>query len=439
MNNRRSELMQHFKSVDGKLPEIGSVKHEKMAIDGFLFFRGSSQLFYADIKSHRLDLPTAFYQVPLTTIMGDCHLSNFGFFTEEGSHGDNVIFAPNDFDDACIGHAIWDIARFIVSLILAQLYCQKMVKGEIQNREDEKGKAIVDMQNTHLAINHFIEAYQVTCQLIEKEEESKIKHNDVFDKTHVLHKYFNKAIRRSADGEDFTTKSRLAKAVQWSNTSISFKHDPKKYHTLTTSLRDEIIEQFSPYVDDKIIDVVSRHGAGTGSLDMCRYYLLVGPESFTGTADLALCHIVEIKQQRIAAPLQYFNRLSDVNRLNPAHLTIQCQRKMQTNPDLVLNEVYWQNHYWLVRSRHHTKVGIDPENIYMGKKALQIHGVSQYATVCAQTLAQAHCRGDRRSVLFEKAISKALKHHKADLITACVNYSKQVLQDTQYLKQTLKK
>lgn len=431
--------MQHFKNVDGTTPETGSVKHEKMAIDGFLFYRGSSQLFYADIKNHVLKLPSAFDHVPVTTIMGDCHLSNFGFFTEEGSHGDKVVFAPNDFDDACIGHASWDIARFIVSLILAQLYCQKIVNGGIQNKEKEQNKPLIDMQCTHQAINQFIEAYQSTCQLSVKGEESQVERNDYFEKTHILHKPFQKAIRRSADGEDFATKSRLAKAVRWSDTTISFKHDPKKYQKLTRALRDEIIEQFSPYVDDNIIDVVSRQGAGTGSLDMSRYYLLVGPASFRGIDDLALCHIVEIKQQRKAAPLYYFNTLSDVNRLNPAHLTIQCQRKMQTNPDIVLNEVYWQHQYWLVRSRHHTKVGIDPENIFMGKKAVQFQGISQYATVCGQTLAQAHCRGDRRSVLFEKAMLKALKHHKTDLMTACVNYSEQVLQDTQYLQQRLKK
>ncbi|WP_420933035.1 DUF2252 family protein [Alteromonas sp. A081] len=40
-------------------------------------------------------------------------MSNFGFLTEKGSHGDTVIFTSNDFDDACVGRAHWDIIRLL--------------------------------------------------------------------------------------------------------------------------------------------------------------------------------------------------------------------------------------------------------------------------------------------------------------------------------------
>lgn len=110
---RLQQLIAEFSRTDQVDPSQSILsKHQKMALNPFRFLRGSSGLFYADIQSGLLKLPTALLQqVPFTTVMGDCHISNFGFFTEDGSYGERVIFAPNDFDDACIGPAVWDLSR----------------------------------------------------------------------------------------------------------------------------------------------------------------------------------------------------------------------------------------------------------------------------------------------------------------------------------------
>jgi len=51
---------------------------------------------------------------------------------------------------------------------------------------------------------------------------------------------------------------------------------------------------------------------------------------------------------------------------------------MQRKPDLVLDEVKFENAHYLIRSRHHAKVGIDPQDIAMGNKA--INGGFEYNT-----------------------------------------------------------
>ena len=56
-------------------------------------------------------------------------------------------------------------------------------------------------------------------------------------------------------------------------------------------------------------------------MNLQRYYLLVGPAAVgpagdASNADLALCHVVEAKQQRRSAPLHFFAELSPVNQLN---------------------------------------------------------------------------------------------------------------------------
>ena len=103
--NRYQYIQREIARVDGKCPTPSLSKHLKMAQSPFVFYRGSAQLFYADLQSHTIAVPEQCFSVPLTSVMGDCHSANFGFLTEEGSHGDTVIFAPNDFDDACVGYA----------------------------------------------------------------------------------------------------------------------------------------------------------------------------------------------------------------------------------------------------------------------------------------------------------------------------------------------
>lgn len=434
MGSRYQYINQQLTHVDGHAPAEGIAKHVKMASNPFVFFRGSSQLFYADLKNAVLSLPQAFDSVPHTAIMGDCHLSNFGFLTEEGSHGDNVIFAPNDFDDACIAPAVWDVARFAVSLFLATSYGQQVVLGEIESEGKYLGKLVATEAQAIEAVRAFFTSYQATCDLSVAQQSTISQAIEKFDDAHILFKSYQKAQRRSAGGADFMSKSRLAKAVDWTDSSIAFKKDTEKFQRLDPELYQEIEQVFAPYVDDEILDVTARLGSGTGSLNLSRFYLLVGPQNFNATRDLALCHIVEVKQQRKAAPLYHFENLSAVNRLNPAHLTVQCQRRMQRSPDLVLDEVLWRNLYWLTRSRHHAKVGIDPEQIVIGKRAAKKGGFVQYAQECGTALALAHCRGDRRSSRFESSMAKAMVNSSESLLESCLQYAEQVKEDTNHLR-----
>lgn len=189
---------------------------------------------------------------------------------------------------------------------------------------------------------------------------------------------------------------------------------------------------FRPYVSDDILDIVTRQGAGTGSLNMQRYYLLVGPKHIYSEQDLALCHVVEAKQQRDAAPLYFFPDLSPVNRLNAAHLTVDCQRLMQRRPDLVLDEHYWNGAHYLVRSLHHANVDVDPEDVCFAEKAPG-EELAEYAEACGRTLALAHSRGDRRSFRFEQAVVNYLPKVMDELVQACVDYAEQQKTDCELL------
>ena len=441
MQQRRAQLQQELNRTDAVTPGIGPglLKHQKMAMNPFRFLRGSSGLFYADISNSVLKLPEQLTaKIPLTTVIGDCHLANFGFFTEEGSSGDRVIFAPNDFDDACIGHAVWDWSRFAVSVLLAADYCQGVKQQRFSNDEelDLDSLQVVTAKDAVAAVRSFLTAYTAQCQAILAEPELRYAVLDDFPKNHVLKPVLKKAIKRSAKGEDFLRKSTLAKVADLTSRPLRFKDDPVKFSRLTPELYQQVEFAFRPYVSDDILDIVSRQGAGTGSLNMQRYYLLVGPADIRHQDDLALCHLIEAKQQRDSAPLYFFPDLSPVNRLNAAHLTVDCQRLMQRRPDLVLDEHYWQGVHYLVRSLHHANVDVDPEDVCFAEKAPGAE-LAEYAEACGRTLALCHSRGDRRSLRFEQAVVQYLPQATDALVQACVDYAEQQKTDCDLLAQLL--
>lgn len=435
---RNSRLAQNIARIDGSTPSRTIGKHIKMASSPFVFFRGTAQLFYSDVYNGVISLPDNLNDIPLTSIVGDCHLSNFGFLTEEGSHGDTVIFSPNDFDDACVGRAHWDIVRLLTSFTLSQIHCEGIVSGVFVDSDVDATKPVISKNDVINAQHTFLNAYIETCRRV-TEDESVINEAVNWRPEKVatkLAKLYDKAVLRSANGSAFTTKSALARAVVFNNDILSFNANSPKFTPLTDKQYSELYNAFAPFMDDSVVDIVRREDAGTGSVNLDRFYFLVGPQKPHTSVSFSHCHIVEVKQQREAAPLHHFASLCPVNQLNPAHLTARSQRRMQRNPDLILDEAIFDNKHYLIRSRHHAKVGISPEDVVMGKKANQ-GGFNYFAELCGYTLALAHCRGDRRSTRFATAACNLLPDAREQMVTASNEYANKVLSDYAYFCEEL--
>lgn len=85
-------------------------KYAALTEDPFRFFRGTCRLFYEDLRRYAdWDDPTRCW------ITGDLHLENFG--TYRGSD-DIVYFDLNDFDEARLAPASWELARLLTSIYL---------------------------------------------------------------------------------------------------------------------------------------------------------------------------------------------------------------------------------------------------------------------------------------------------------------------------------
>jgi uncharacterized protein (DUF2252 family) len=90
-------------------PDLVPVRHGRMMVSAFTFYRGGAKIMAADLK----DTPTAGLTVQLC---GDAHLSNFGMFA---SPERALVFDLNDFDETLPGPFEYDVKRMAASFTIA--------------------------------------------------------------------------------------------------------------------------------------------------------------------------------------------------------------------------------------------------------------------------------------------------------------------------------
>jgi len=128
----------------GRNPQLLAIKWAKLQENPFSFFRGTAPLFYAAWS--RSKLPAA----PLAWICGDAHLENVGSYK-----GDNRVpyFDLNDFDEACLAPAHWDLGRALTGLYLLREpararhffahYRARLLSGKPQHIEPETARGVI--------------------------------------------------------------------------------------------------------------------------------------------------------------------------------------------------------------------------------------------------------------------------------------------------------
>jgi uncharacterized protein (DUF2252 family) len=90
-------------------PELVPVRHGRMLVSPFAFFRGAALPMAADLAA----TPSSGLRAQLC---GDAHLSNFGVF---GSPERRLVFDVNDFDETLPGPFEWDVKRLVASMSVA--------------------------------------------------------------------------------------------------------------------------------------------------------------------------------------------------------------------------------------------------------------------------------------------------------------------------------
>ena len=106
----RADPVEILKSQEaGRLRELLPLRHERMSVSPFAFYRGAAAIMAADLASR----PRTGLTVQLA---GDAHLANFGgFATAERL----LVFDVNDFDETLPGPFEWDVQRLVASFEVA--------------------------------------------------------------------------------------------------------------------------------------------------------------------------------------------------------------------------------------------------------------------------------------------------------------------------------
>ena len=92
-----------------RVPELVPVRHGRMLVSSFSYYRGAALPMAADLAGTRSSgLPVQ--------LCGDAHLSNFGAFA---SPERRLVFDLNDFDETLPGPFEWDVKRLVASMAVA--------------------------------------------------------------------------------------------------------------------------------------------------------------------------------------------------------------------------------------------------------------------------------------------------------------------------------
>jgi uncharacterized protein (DUF2252 family) len=94
-----------------RMPDMVKLKYRAMALNVFSFYRGTCHLFYEDLAA-AAPLPPS----PTVWVCGDLHLENFGSFKGDDRQ---EYFDLNDFDEAMLAPAAWEIVRMATSIFIA--------------------------------------------------------------------------------------------------------------------------------------------------------------------------------------------------------------------------------------------------------------------------------------------------------------------------------
>ncbi|MBU3627198.1 DUF2252 domain-containing protein [Polynucleobacter sp. JS-Safj-400b-B2] len=119
---RYSHINILLEQAKSRIPEYIPIRHARMAVNPFAFFRGGAAIMANDLAGTQ--------SPPITVqLCGDMHVSNFGFFSTTEHQ---LVFGINDFDETLPGNFDWDLKRLTASAMIAsQLLGQDQAYGEM--------------------------------------------------------------------------------------------------------------------------------------------------------------------------------------------------------------------------------------------------------------------------------------------------------------------
>jgi len=384
MTSLAERIIKFNKNRHQKLLQL---KYVIMRAGIFRFYRGTCHLFYEDNHNEKL-----LCNSPSAWICGDLHIENFGAYK-----GDDrlVYFDINDFDEALLAPCLWDVSRFITSIILAH-----------KTVGIKKEEAILLAQNT---LNRYVTTLKgAHTRLIEKETAKGVIKDLLDDLSQRKRK-------------DFIEKRTVEKGGK-----ILLKMDPAKALPVSDEQKEKIknrIDEWAQNESDpnfyKIQDIAYRI-AGAGSLGLERYILLVegkGKENH---------YLLDLK---IAASssLQKYTTVKQPGWKNDADRVIEIQQRMQAISPALMHCFRIDSRYFVLKELQPSQDKLDLTLMSSKIKKLQ-NSMDSFADILAWD--QLRSSGRQCSATVDELVDFANRTDwQQQLLDFCLTYFEKVKSD----------
>lgn len=337
----------------GREPERLAMKYFAMRQNAFAFMRGSCHLFYQDWPASDKQLNAA----PLAWISGDLHLENFGCYK-----GDNrlVYFDLNDFDEAALAPASWELGRWLSSILVAASSLQVS-----DNEALELCRQGLDSYATALTTGK--------ARWLERETAKGM----IRDLLNPL------TLRDRSTYLGSRTKLRNGKRM--------IKLDGKRTLTLAAQEKTDVmtfVEEFAKQQADPVfyrpIDA-ARRIAGTGSLGVARYVILVeGRGSPDGN------YLIDLKEAIPSALSPYVGKSSKWQ--SEAHRVVNVQQWAQAIAPAFLSAVSFQGKPFVLKGLQPTQ-----DRLALNKWNGKLKRLEQVIRSMGEIVAWSHLRSGGRA------------------------------------------
>jgi uncharacterized protein (DUF2252 family) len=389
-----------------RVPELLPVRHARMMVSPFSFYRGAALLMAAD-------LATASHSGLTVQLCGDAHLSNFGLFA---SPERQLVFDINDFDETLPGPFEWDVKRLAASFEIAGRhrafsYVERrmLVLASVRAYREQMLRAadasVLDAWYDRL------DAQQIQSWLLGERDAKRagsrqlkgwgdiVTHARTKDRLRAFSKLVTDEggrLRIKADPplvvpvEDLVTQHQAADDIE------------DRMHEMLTSYRQTLLTRRHPLAEYTYVHM-ARKVVGVGSVGTRSWIILLTGKDNSDPLFLQAKEAGASVLESYLGPSEFSHHGERV---------VRGQRAMQAASDIFLG---WQRvrgeggveRDFYVRQLHDWKGSLDPE-------AMMHRGAMLYARVCGETLARAHSRtGDRveiaaylgKSDTFDEAIA----------------------------------
>ena len=388
--------------AETRVPELVPIRHGRMLVSPFTFFRGAALLMAADLAS------TPRSGIPVQ-LCGDAHLSNFGVF---GTPERKLVFDINDFDETLPGPWEWDVKRLAASFVVAG-------RDRGLSAEQRRTVALACLSTYRTAMREFaamsnLEVWYANLDIEKTLEEfrgeltekqvanteatiAKARTKDsmrAFDKlTHIVD-----GERRIISDPPLIVPFEELFGIDWQEAETELRALMRDYRSTLSTERRWLLEQYN-------LAHFARKVVGVGSVGTRAWIGL-----FLGRDDVDPLFL-QVKEAQPSV-LEPFLGRSEYS--NSGQRVVAGQRLIQAASDLFLG---WQHvpkardgqrRDFYIRQLHDWKGSVEVETMKQS-------GMVAYARLCGWTLARAHARsGDRIAIasylgkgdVFDRAVAE---------------------------------